>query len=225
MLLHCFRSSTMLTVLLVASIPNLAIAHTSPKSQLLPQRNPYLSPPVPVAAASNRASFTTFDISSGAVLTASAGPIYINAEGGTLWQQGQLAAALAKFEAALAQYQTAGDRWGETQSYLALGIVNHDWGQYALALEQLETSLSLFHTDSDRGGAAEALNGLGLVHRSQGNYPAANDYFQQSLTLHQEMSNRIGAATVLHNLADVRLKQSDYSAATAYTNSVLRSYT
>jgi non-specific serine/threonine protein kinase len=77
--------------------------------------------------------------------------------------QGDLAAARARYEESLALRREVGDQAGVAQSRLGLGLVAHEQGEDAAAVAHLRGSLEARRRLGDRGGIADVLEALAAV--------------------------------------------------------------
>ncbi|MDA0865122.1 MAG: tetratricopeptide repeat protein [Cyanobacteria bacterium] len=142
-------------------------------------------------------------------------------QGAQLWQQGQLQAALDRFEQALSLYAAMGDAINTADTQIALAIVANGLGQYDTAATYLEPALATVRALGNRTLEAKALNVLGLVYRNRGQYDTALTYYQQALDLHRVVDGREGEAIALNNIGDLYRAQGDYPQALDYLNRAL----
>jgi tetratricopeptide (TPR) repeat protein len=123
--------------------------------------------------------------------------------------------ALAIHETALAAARLAGDRLGQADTLVDLGIVQRVTGEYAAARASLAEALTLFHDLGHRRGQADALNELGIVQQLTGEYAAATASLTEALALFHGLGDRLGRANSLKALGVVQYMADEYPAARA----------
>ena len=106
-----------------------------------------------------------------------------------------------------------GDRLGEANALIDLGVVRRLTGDYPAAAQALEQALGIYRDLGDRLGQANALSDLGVVRRLTGEYPAAAQALEQALGIYRDLGDRLGQANALCDLGDVRRMTGDYPAA------------
>jgi tetratricopeptide (TPR) repeat protein len=98
-------------------------------------------------------------------------------------------AAAASLVQALALYRELGDRLGEADALLGLGIAQLPAGDYAAADAYLVQALALYRELGDRLGEADARLGLGMTHLPAGDYAAADRYLAQALEQYRSLGH------------------------------------
>jgi tetratricopeptide (TPR) repeat protein len=91
---------------------------------------------------------------------------------------------------ALQMFQELGNRWGEAESLLTLGVCYLFKGAHSRAKELLHDSLAIRRELDDFQGRARIANFLGLVSTYQGDFEEAETFHRQSLRLSRQLGNR-----------------------------------
>jgi CHAT domain-containing protein len=112
-----------------------------------------------------------------------------------------LRAAVAAYDAALAQWHDLGDGLQEALSALRLGRTYFDLGEVATALRCYERSLELLQTSEVRGQEAGALASIAPAYRLSGQLERALAANQRALEIYRDLKSVRGQASSLHNLA------------------------
>jgi tetratricopeptide (TPR) repeat protein len=126
---------------------------------------------------------------------------------------GQWDAALAYFDAYIAQSQAAGAEEDVGTGMANRGEVLLFKGDLAGAKEALQTALRLLVSRAYR---VDHLLHLGLACQAEGEAAAALDYFRQALILAQEIERREILPQVYYHLGDALRRQGEAEAALAY---------
>jgi non-specific serine/threonine protein kinase len=129
--------------------------------------------------------------------------------------EGDVAAAQAQGEAALALARRAGDRPALAAATARLGWIAVARGADAAARPLCEASLALSRELGDRLGMAFNLRHLAGIAARGGDDALAEAQFRQALALHQEAGDRSGAAGVFGLLGDLARGRADYAGARA----------
>jgi len=129
---------------------------------------------------------------------------------------GELDAALACFERALAGYRKSGDLVGEALQLLNIGNVHYTQGDYDTALEYLEQSLTIQRKIGDVAGMGTTLNSIGQIYGAKGDYDTALEYLEQSLDITKKIGDLAGEGTTLNNISRIYDARGDYDTALAY---------
>ena len=127
-------------------------------------------------------------------------------EGTQLYNQGTAEAkksAIVKYEEALKLYREAGDRRGEADTLIKIGIVYSELGEKQKALEYLGQSLPLDRATGDREQEATTIHNLGSVYSDLGEQQKALEYYSQSLPVFRAVGNRSREAITLNNIGGV----------------------
>lgn len=141
-----------------------------------------------------------------------------NAHAMLLTGQGNLAAAVAQFEASVELYRALDDPRGLSTALHNLGTTLVDQGKYAAALGLLEEALRLDHLHGDQRDIALALGALGNARYYLGDYGQAQPLMEQSLALHRAAGDWHSVALTLNTLGLLARYQSDLDAAVRYTD-------
>lgn len=139
-----------------------------------------------------------------------------------LLAQGAYDAALRQAQAALAQAQTAGNRWLMAFIYNQLGQINQVLGQLTAARHYYQASYAIREGFDDPAGMALALNHLGELALAERAYEQAHDLYRQSMSLYQKLGDRGGLARACYGLAVASAKIGDEAAARHYFEQALR---
>ncbi|MCC6626289.1 MAG: AAA family ATPase [Chloroflexi bacterium] len=109
---------------------------------------------------------------------------------------GDLDGALADYQAALERAQALGDRHGEWQTLLDLGLLwqARDYGQ---AYAHLAQALELARTSDDPAVLAHSLNRVGNWHANQEEPAVALAHHQEALVIFERLDDRPGRAATL----------------------------
>ena len=118
-------------------------------------------------------------------------------------------------ETALTVARQAGDRQGQANALIQLGIVRSLRGDFPAADDSLTQALALCRDLGDRPRQAEALSELGFLCSLTGDYAAAIASLHQALALARGLGHRIGQADILNHLGAVQKFTGDYPAAAA----------
>ncbi len=124
-------------------------------------------------------------------------------EGWQRFEDGQLEAALAKFETVLALYRPTLEQSDEAFCLLAIGFVKAELSDYVGALAAYQESLPIYQALNDQLGEVTTRNNIGLVYDNLGQYQAALDAYEPALALYQTLGNREGEGIVLNNMGSV----------------------
>jgi DNA-binding SARP family transcriptional activator/uncharacterized protein HemY len=130
-----------------------------------------------------------------------------------LKQDGPWADALARHGVAAQAAKEAGDRRGQANALINLGVVRHLTGDYPGAAQALEHALALARDLGDRQGQANALVNLGVVRSLTDDYPGAAQLLERALALTRDLGDRHGQTDALNYLGVVRRKTGDYPGA------------
>src|SRR6266511_2359098 len=139
----------------------------------------------------------------------------LKAAGTLAAEQGDYAAARARYEESLAIRRELGDKLEIANLLSNLGIVARRQGNYAHARALYEESLALRRELGDKWGIATSLNALGLLAHYLGDNAAARGFLEESLALRRELGDAWAIANSLSSLGDVVLDQGDYATARA----------
>ena len=126
--------------------------------------------------------------------------------------EGDLEAAQAQGEEALALARRAGDRPAIALTLYALGCVASARGEDAAARSRLEASLVLFQELNHSVGMAGALRGLAMAARGRDD-ALAEAHLRRALALHRAAGDRSGTAGVLGQLGSLARARGDHAGA------------
>lgn len=145
----------------------------------------------------------------------------LNGLGLTLYGQGQLAAADARFSEALEIARTLGNRETEAAVLHNLGSLAWTRGQLAQAAEYFSAASAIQETSGDAHGVAETINSQGLVAEARGEWTAAAEHYERSLTVFQAAGDLDGQVQALTNLGNVAWLLGNYQQGQTYHEEAL----
>jgi DNA-binding SARP family transcriptional activator len=122
---------------------------------------------------------------------------------------------LALLQTALAAARQAGDRPGEGQILLLLGLAQVMVGENAAAAATFGQAMALYGALGDPAGQGDAINGIAYVYLLADDYPAAAASSRQALELFRSLGHRRGQANALTDLGQVYKLTGNYPAAAA----------
>lgn len=125
---------------------------------------------------------------------------------------------------ALRAARAIGDRRGEANALICLGLVNGNQGRQPLATAQYEQALALHEETGDLDGQARALNYLGLAHGREGRYAQAKDDLRRAATLFGTVGERTGGAHALSNLGVISRRQGELRQAVEHQSRALAAF-
>lgn len=116
--------------------------------------------------------------------------------------------------AALAIWQTIGNRSGEAWMLHGLGRAAYETGDYPTAENNYNQSLGIYREIGDSTGVADMLNVLGVIAGMvYGDFDRARARYDESLELRREVGDSFGIYQSLSNLGETAVKTGDYSRA------------
>ena len=130
-----------------------------------------------------------------------------------LQRDGPWADAITRHTTAIHAARSVGDRLGEANALIELGIVQRMTSDYLAAAQCLEQAVAAYRDLGERLGEGNALNNLGIVRWLTSDYQAAAQVLEQSLRIYRDLGNRLGEAHALTNLGGLRVLVGDYQAA------------
>jgi len=132
--------------------------------------------------------------------------------------------ALTLHTQALDASRRRGDRPGEVEALLNLGITLWRQGRYDEATEHATRALEEARQIGDQLGEARAWYRLGVAHLRQQEFDQALDCYQRSLGVNRQLGERLGEANVLGNLGLLYERQGRYEQAHDYHQRALNLY-
>jgi tetratricopeptide (TPR) repeat protein/transcriptional regulator with XRE-family HTH domain len=138
-----------------------------------------------------------------------------------LRHDGPWADAITRHAAAVRAAQRLGDRLGQANALLDLGVVRQETGQYPDAAESLQSALAIYRDLGDRLGQANVIRELGVIGERTGKYPDAADVLEEALGIYRDVGDRLGEANVLVWLGHMRSYLREYPAATGALETAL----
>ena len=121
-------------------------------------------------------------------------------------EQGELEAALVRFERSLAIGRELDDRDRQARELNSLGITHHNLGHLDTARSLLEESIAIAREIGSDRRLAVALTNLGQAETEAGNLDRAAQLLREALTLGQKRGDTWAAVTDQHSLAVVSLR-------------------
>jgi predicted ATPase/class 3 adenylate cyclase len=123
-----------------------------------------------------------------------------------LERQGELEAALRRFERSLAIWRELGDREQQAKELNCLGFTHRNLGHLDTARSLLEESIAIAREIGSDRRLDPALNNLGQAETEAGNLDRAAQLLREALTLEQKRGDTVGAVIAQHSLAIVSLR-------------------
>jgi tetratricopeptide (TPR) repeat protein len=136
-------------------------------------------------------------------------------------EQGDYAAAGARYDQALTLSEGEGTPWRLAQIYEQLGNLSRTLGDYDRASACYRRCLALYRESGDPDGIAGAYNSLGSAAGIRGDYGAARDFFERSLAICRDIDDRFGIASACHNLGNLAYLAGEYAVAKELRREVL----
>jgi filamentous hemagglutinin family protein len=112
--------------------------------------------------------------------------------------------------------QKNGDRQGEEQALLNLGLAYLYVGDYSRAIEYYQQSLKIARELGNRTKEGVAFGGLARAYIDSGNYSQAIEYYQQSLRIARELGERQQEGMAFSGLGRAYTDLGDYRQAIKY---------
>ncbi len=138
------------------------------------------------------------------------------------YQQGQVEAAIARWQKARQVFQQGENQPGEAATLANLGAAYLNLDRYREAVMALEAYLPLARALQDKAGEARGLSNLGIAYKSLGIYARAIEMQRQAGKLFFDLGDRPGLGQVLLNLGNAFEAVGDYENGTiAYQQSLI----
>lgn len=142
------------------------------------------------------------------------------AEADRLFQTGIQQFRRSQFREALESYQQVlrlrreiGDKAGEGETLINIGVVYRVLGQYPQAKASLEQALEIAKSLNNRTLTGRTFSEIGVVYYSLSQYPQALDFYQQAIAISREISDRTVEAHTLDHMGVVYRRQGRYNQA------------
>ena len=129
------------------------------------------------------------------------------------YRAGQFSQAISTWQAALDQFEAAGNDSRVSDLYNNLGEAYRSIGEYRLALDALERSLALSQSLGAENETGSTLNNLGLAYLDLGRFEPAAGYFEKALAIARQNQNRYGESVALKNLGTTYYRRDDLETA------------
>ncbi|MGE5602904.1 MAG: ATP-binding protein [Nitrososphaerales archaeon] len=133
--------------------------------------------------------------------------------GRALYYSGELDAARAQLEPALAAAEAAGEVRVRVAAVNFLGWIATDQGDYPAARDYLAAAAALARQLGNQSGMADALRSLGAAEFRQGAYAEAEAHALESRAMFESLGDRRGMAKAADLLAAVARETGDYERA------------
>ena len=127
-----------------------------------------------------------------------------------------IAIARLRSQEALELHRAAGDRWGEAEALLLLGVSFTTEGEWPKAPPYLEESAGLFHELGDEHNALEATRILAWSHESLGDLDRARAIHEENVRRAQAVGDVFVEARTLATLGQYRLEAGDVDGAVPF---------
>ena len=136
-------------------------------------------------------------------------PSVTNALGGALDILGDLTAAMAQYQEALAGFRSLGNRNGEGNAVNNIGKIHADLADWQHALEYYRMALPIWQEVKDVRREGITLNNIGVTLSNAGDVQRALDYFALAIERRRAAKDQAGEADTLSSmgLAESRLGQ------------------
>jgi LuxR family maltose regulon positive regulatory protein len=135
--------------------------------------------------------------------------------GSCLGVQGDFAAAVAEFRAALDYFDRTGAAYDAARTEFGLAVALAKSGRLAEAIARYESNLERWRRLGDPAMEAEMLNWLGWACAGRGDYQRAHELVQQGLALARDHGALRAEGVLLHTLGEVLLAAGDVAGARA----------
>ncbi len=132
--------------------------------------------------------------------------------------------AIEHLRAALALYDTLGDRTGMAIALDNIGSALHRTGNHAAALDHHSRALAIGEEANDLNSVARTSGNLGNVLLELNDYDAAMTYYRRALDLSVKQGRSISAARITGNMGIVYYNRGDYRTALEYFQRSLDMY-
>jgi len=116
----------------------------------------------------------------------------------------------ALHEECLMLYRETGDRWGQAEAILDLGITAAVSGDRVTGRRYFNEYLEIQNSFNDRGAIAHCLIFLGFDALAEDDLAAATDFFRHSLSIREDIQFDFGKAWALYNLAEVARRRREW---------------
>jgi tetratricopeptide (TPR) repeat protein len=124
------------------------------------------------------------------------------------------------FNRALEYSRTTGDRYGEAQCYLNLGLIHQHAGELSPAQAAWERSLEAAKSAHALDLAGIAALDLGVLHQRRGRPELAGERFEEALSAFTEAANELHRMVALYNMADLARETGDCAMASSLYDQV-----
>jgi class 3 adenylate cyclase/tetratricopeptide (TPR) repeat protein len=147
----------------------------------------------------------------------------LNRQGSVLYRLGEVQAAMALGEQALALSTELGHsaRRERAGGLRALGVAHVMLGQAEQAYSYFEQAMALYRELGDRRGVSNMLISMGETARLRGDYLDAVRLYQEALSIAREIGERTGQIICLNNLGGARVGLGHYDQAEADLRQVI----
>ncbi|GII58653.1 SARP family transcriptional regulator [Planotetraspora thailandica] len=116
-------------------------------------------------------------------------------------------AARPHLDAALALFQTVGDRHGQALTLRNAALIERVEGQAGTALRRYRPALRMLREARDRHAEAHVLGSIAQIHIELGRAVEATGLLETALAIYRDLGNVRGAAQILNRLGTLHLAQ------------------
>lgn len=144
--------------------------------------------------------------------------------GVALFQEGtqtSLKAAIETWEEALQLYRQVGDRPGEAETLLGLGLVYNLLGNRQQAIDSYKQAIPVYQAARDKGGEALSLYRIGKINFNLGDYQRSLDYYKQALPIYRAIADNSGIARTFNDMGAVYEPLGEYQRSLDHYNQAL----
>ena len=144
--------------------------------------------------------------------------------GVALFQEGtpaSLQAAIETWENALQLYRQVGDRPGEAETLLGMGLVYNILGDEGQAIESYKQAIPVYRSAKDKGGEALSLYRIGKIYLNLGDYQRSLDYYQRALSIYRAIADNLGIARTFNDMGAVYEPLGEYQRSLDHYNQAL----
>lgn len=138
------------------------------------------------------------------------------------WARGNFKQALSYLVESLEDYRMLGDKLGEANVTMNLGLVYADQANYQKALDLCFDAIQLFETLKARDRIGTTYTKIGSIYLNMNQLDLAYQYFTKALSIHQEGEFRYGIEEVTSLLGLLFLERNDPEKAVEYLQESLR---
>ena len=125
-----------------------------------------------------------------------------NLQANIAWGHGEMHAALAQYERALALWTRTGDQASRARALANIGNVRRALGEFEAALDSYSRALEVFDDAGDAYRAAVVTDNIGIAYFTRGDYATALEYSRRALDRARSAGERQTEAKCLDSMAN-----------------------